>query len=256
MKKLIFITVFNNINYVRMLSLLIKTLYIYGSIDNDTYILIYTSTNFKRFIENSQFYSNRIYFFINDNYNTIDSACKARLDLFEYELIDNYDKILYLDTDILVQKNINFLFNLIEENKIYAYGEGDISNDKEDFFGGKTLFKNEANNYPDKSAFNSGVMLFNNCLEIKDLFKTIKIHMSLNKSAKFNDQPYFVYNAKKYNLINNTVLNNYVELTNKQPTTNKPILHIAGGPGIYKNKLNIMINYFNHMIKNTKFIKK
>lgn len=256
MKKLIFITVFNNINYVRMLSLLVKTLYIYGNIDEDTHILIYTSTQFKYFIENSQFYSKKIHLFINDNYNTIDSACKARLDLFDYELIDEYEKILYLDTDILVQKNINFIFDLIEENKIYAFGEGDISNDKDDFFGGKSLFINEINNYKDKSAFNSGVMLFNNCFEIKNLFKIIKNHMLKNKSAKFNDQPYFVYNAKKYNLINNTILNNYVELTNQMPKTNKAILHISGGPGIYKNKLNIMIIYFNHMLKNTTIMKK
>lgn len=254
MKKLIFITVFNNINYVKMLSILVKTLYIYGNIDENTHILIYTSTQFKYFIENSKFYSNKIRFFINDNYNTIDSACKARLDLFDYELIDDYEKILYLDTDILIQKNINYIFNLIEENKIYALGEGDISNDNNDFFGGQSLFKNEVNNYKDKSAFNSGVLLFNNCLEIKNLFKTIKNHMLKNKSAIFNDQPYFVYNAKKYNLINNTVLNDCIELTNQFPKTYKPILHISGGPGIYKNKLNIMVIYFNHMIKNTNII--
>jgi hypothetical protein len=104
MKKLIFITVFNNINYVKMLSILIKSLYIYGNIDENTHILIYTSTQFKYFIENSKFYSNKIRFFINDNYNTIDSACKARLDLFDYESIDDYEKILYLDTDIIIQK--------------------------------------------------------------------------------------------------------------------------------------------------------
>jgi lipopolysaccharide biosynthesis glycosyltransferase len=255
MKKLIFITVFNNINYVRMLSLLVKSIYIYGNIDEKTSILIYTSTNFKNLIEKSKFYSDKIHFFINDTYNTVDSACKARLDLFDYSLIDNYNKILYLDTDILIQKNINFIFNLIEENKIYAYGEGNITNDKYDFFGGITLFKNEHHNFEDKTAFNSGVLLFNNCLEIKNLFQIIKTHILTNKTATFNDQPYIVYNAKKYNLINNTVLNSYIELTNQYPKTNKPILHISGGPGIYKNKLNIMLKYFNYMYKNTRFVK-
>lgn len=251
MKKLIFITVFNSIGYIRMLSILVKSIYLYGNIDDNTDILIYTSTNFKYIIENSRFYSEKVKFFISDDKNTIDTACKARLDLFDYEFIDNYIKILYLDTDILIQKNINFIFDLIQENKIYAYGEGDISNDNNDYFGGNTLFINELNNYTDKSGFNSGVMLFNNCIEIKNLFKIIKNHIIENKLSKFYDQPYIVYNAKKYNLINNTILNNYIELTSNIPKTNKPILHISGGPGIYTNKLQIMLVYFNHMIKNT-----
>ena len=254
MNKLIFITAFNNIGYVQMLSLLVKTLYYYGNIDNNTDILIYTSTKFKYIIENSKFYSNKIKFFVSDNKNDIDSACKARLDLFDYEFINNYDKILYLDTDILIQKNINFIFDLIEENKIYAIKEGCIDNDYYDYMGGITLFKDEINNYTDKSGFNSGVMLFNNCIEIKNLFQIIKQHMIENSSATFHDQPYFVYNAKKYNLINNTVLNDYVEITNTYPKTYKPILHISGGPGIYSNKLKIMLTYFKFMVKNTHFI--
>jgi len=237
-----------------MLSLLVKSIYIYGNVDNDTDILIYTSTNFKYIIENSQFYSEKIHFFINDNKNTVDKACKARLDLFEYENINNYNRILYLDTDILIQKNINCIFDLIQEDKIYAIKEGNITNDKEDYWGGKTLFANEYNNFKDKSAFNSGVLLFNNSFTIQQLFKTIKEHINTNKNAKFHDQPYFVYNAKKYNLINNNVLNDYIELTNAMPKTNKIILHISGGPGIYENKLRLMINYFNYMIKITKFV--
>ena len=51
MKKVIFITVFLNINYVRMLSLLMKSIFLYGNIDDNTDILIYTSSNFKNIIE-------------------------------------------------------------------------------------------------------------------------------------------------------------------------------------------------------------
>ena len=255
MKKVIFVAVFTNINYVYMLSLLAKSIFLYGNIDDDTDILIYTSSKFKRIIENSSYYSpRRIRFFINNSIDTIDKACKSRLDLFDYKYIDKYDKILYLDTDILVQKNINFIFDLIQENKIYALGEGNIEQDENDYFGGKSLFKNDASKYADKTAFNSGVMLFNNCIEIKNLFRRIQIHMIQDKSAKFNDQPYIVYNAKKYDLVNNTKLNDYIELTNKLPTTTKPILHISGGPGIYRNKLKLMVIYYNYMLKYTTFV--
>ena len=252
MKKLIFITVFKNIHYIKMLSLLIKSIYIYGNIDNNTDILIYTSSYFKYIIENSKFFSDKIKFFCNNRYNSIDLACKARLDLFDYPLINNYNKILYLDTDILIQKKINNIFDLIEKNVIYAVKEGQIDNDPNDYWGGKTLFKYEISNYLDKSSFNSGVMLFNNCIEIKELFNKIRHHISINKSAQFHDQPYIVYNAKKNNLIDNIILNEYVDIN--IVNSNKIILHFAGGPGIHENKLIHMIRHYKHMLKNTNFV--
>ena len=52
-------------------------------------------------IKTSQLFNkNKILFEINDTKDTIDKACKARLDLFDLESIKNYNKILYLDTDI------------------------------------------------------------------------------------------------------------------------------------------------------------
>ena len=41
-----------------------------------------------------------------NNYTDINLACKARLDLFEFKCINKYQKILYLDTDIIVKKDI------------------------------------------------------------------------------------------------------------------------------------------------------
>ena len=130
MKKVIFVAVFTNINYVYMLSLLAKSIFLYGNIDDDTDILIYTSSKFKRIIENSSYYSpRRIRFFINNSIDTIDKACKSRLDLFDYKYIDKYDKILYLDTDILVQKNINFIFDdsLFSINSPKVFNNVDVS---------------------------------------------------------------------------------------------------------------------------------
>ena len=56
------------------------------------------------------------------------SCCK--INIFQYENIDIYDKILYLDTDVLINSDVNILFNLeIASNKLYALEEGFIGHE-------------------------------------------------------------------------------------------------------------------------------
>ena len=176
MKNLIYTCVFNNEKYLVLLFLLLESIQLFGNLDENTDLLIYTSTKFMEIIKNHSLYNDKIVFFINDGYNTIDLALKARLDIFDYELLPNYDKILYLDTDIIILKDLNPIFELAEKNIIYATKEGNLIEDKHAFmYGGLALFtEEEIENYEDKSCFTSCTMLFNHCDEIKNLFKSSK----------------------------------------------------------------------------------
>jgi lipopolysaccharide biosynthesis glycosyltransferase len=115
------------------------------------------------------FNDEKIKFEINDTYNNIDKACKSRLDLFNLHSIINYNKILYLDTDILIKDNIIKVFDIckedilyvLQEDILYVLQEGNICNNTDHW--GKTLFGDEITNYNDNSAFTSGILLFNNC---------------------------------------------------------------------------------------------
>jgi lipopolysaccharide biosynthesis glycosyltransferase len=165
----IFVCVFNQEKYVDMFFLLLESIFIYGNLDDNTNILVYTSTTFMNMIKQSHLFNNeKIKFEINDTYDNIDKACKARLDFFNLPSIVNYNKILYLDTDILVKDNINKVFDVCKEDILYVLEEGEIRYSTD--YWGKSLFGNEVNNYDDKSAFTSGILLFNNCEKIKDLF--------------------------------------------------------------------------------------
>ena len=62
MNKCIFICVFNNENYIRLLFLLLESIFIYGNLDDTTDILIYTSKKFKNIIQSSTLYCNKIKF--------------------------------------------------------------------------------------------------------------------------------------------------------------------------------------------------
>jgi alpha-N-acetylglucosamine transferase len=114
----IFCCVFLQEKYVDMFYLLLESIFIYGNLDDNTYILVYTSTEFMNKIkQNHLFNAEKIKFEINDRYNNLDGACKARLDVFNLLSITNYDKVLYLDTDILIKDDINKVFNVCRRRR-------------------------------------------------------------------------------------------------------------------------------------------
>ena len=90
----IFVCVFNQEKYVDMFFLLLESILIYGNLDDNTNILVYTSTQFMNVIKRSHLFCDKIKFEINDTYDNIDKSCKSRLDLFNLPFITNYNKIL------------------------------------------------------------------------------------------------------------------------------------------------------------------
>ena len=88
----IFICVFNQEKYVDMFLILLESIFIYGNLDDNSHILIYTSTAFMNIIKQSHLFSEKIKFEINDTYNDVEKACKARLDLFNLASVKNYKK--------------------------------------------------------------------------------------------------------------------------------------------------------------------
>ena len=247
----IFICVFNNKKYINLLYLLLESIYIYGNFNGTkTEILIYTSTEFMNIIKQSNLYCVKIKFEINDNYHNIDTACKSRLDLFNLQSISNYSKFLYLDTDILIKGDLNKIFNVCKEDILYVLEEGILAHNIENnsYYGSITLFGDEINNYSDKTAFTSGILLFNNCKKIQKLFEAINKDI-ITRPYIFGcyDQPYIVYNAFKYNLYDNKLLKAYAVNNDYNINSNMIIHHFPGGPGFYNNKIIPMTNFLNNI---------
>lgn len=246
-KKCIFTCVFNSVKYVDMLYLLLESIYTYAHLDEDTDILVYTSTAFMNMIKQHHLYSNKIVFEINDGIDNIDKACKSRLDLFYLGSVKNYEKILYVDTDVIIRSDITPIWNMVQEDMLYVMGEGDIR-DERDYWGLK-LFGTDVNMYQDKTGFSTGIMAFKNCDDMLTLFEYIRQDIWKRPHAfDCYDQPYFVYNAFKYNRYDNKQLNHYVKsilhgITNDTLYSDMIIYHFPGGPGIYTNKLSIMFDY-------------
>jgi lipopolysaccharide biosynthesis glycosyltransferase len=259
-KNLIYLCVFYNRDYIKLLELFIQSLYKSSNIDNkNTDILIITSNDF--YIEISQFINHFDlsvkYFFLELN-SVFDAGC-ARLNIFDYEYINNYDKILYLDTDILINNNINNIFDLdTDSNKIYALEEGFIYHD---FWGGQFFDLNNIDK--NTTAFSSGILYFNNNITIKNLFEDIKvhihqyIHIDKHDIPRCLDQPFIIYNSIIQNKYDNKLLIKYVKnILNVEESNvddNIIVYHFPGDPGNkYSYKYNDMV-FFNNKIhaKNT-----
>lgn len=72
-----------NKKYIIMLNLLLESIYMFSEWDDDTDILVYTTTEFAKQIKASSIHvNNRVFYAINDTIDTIDKATKTRLDLF------------------------------------------------------------------------------------------------------------------------------------------------------------------------------
>lgn len=233
--KCIFTCVFAQERYVDLLFLWLESIHIYGNL-RDFEILIYTTTAFMNRIKSSNLWCESIQFEINDRYMTLDSACKARLELFKFSSSAKYDQILYLDTDILITADLNPVFDVIQKDVLYAMQEGAIDGE----WWGRELFGNEIHLYEDKNAFTCAILLFNNCAAIRELFRLINIDMTV-RASHCHDQSYIVYHSFTHKLFDNQALRAYAEnVFHCDLDLSKTIHHFPYGPGNYGSKFDEM----------------
>jgi lipopolysaccharide biosynthesis glycosyltransferase len=244
----IFICVFNQEKYVEMFIVMLDSLLSFGNLNKTHEILVYTSSQFKEMIQQHPLFAiaqeqTNMVFAINDNYITVDAACKARLDLFDLAQTREYNKVLYLDTDIIIKGDITGLFDLPLEDKLYALKEGRIEDMNNSH--GLLLFRRAPIKLPrDRSAFTTGILLFNNCARIKELFAEVK-KIIIRWPYKFHcaDQPYIVYMAFQMRAYDNKLMCEFAINNNSDTNSNKIIHHFTGGPGHYQPKIPAMIDF-------------
>lgn len=253
---LIYICVFYQKKYINLLKLLINSISLKSNINTETTdIVIMTSKIFKPIIEKElKNFNLSLYYYILEIDTIFESAC-SRLCIFNYENINKYDKILYLDTDIIINSDINVLFNLdISPDKIYVVEEGTIGHIYFGEYWGKQFFDFTLYD-KNTSAFSSCVLFFKNSNSIKSLFESIQTHI-LNYIYKYNnnipvclDQPFIVYNTIIQNKYNNSLLNNYIENNSKNILLSvikpeKIIYHFSGCIGNYEYKKKMIDIFF------------
>lgn len=243
---LIYICVFYQESYIQLLKLLITSIH---KNSNKTDILIMTSPAFQPIIEKEiSCFDLSIKYYIFNVRTLFETGC-ARYNIFNYEKIYMYNKILYLDTDVLVNSDLNILFNQdISPDKLYALEEGTIGHE----YWGSQFFDSKINR--NISAFSSGVLYFMNSITIKNLFNRTKSHIT--KYSKGHpvpeclDQPFIVYNAISQNKYDNQMMKLYVKNNPSIHSSAQIIYHFPGGVGHFTSKYDKMTEFWEKMNKN------
>ena len=262
---LIYFCLFHNKSYINLADLLLNTLKLYGEVNYETTdVLIMTHSDYKQELENITNALNIPAVFMICKFTTLMQAGCARLYIFGHKGIEQYKKILYLDTDILINKNINSLFELeIDSTKLYALEENTIGSP----YNGGNMFDFKVFNR-DTPAYTTGILLFMNSPEIKLLFNKILNHIQLDKIKRIApvclDQPYIIYHSFINNHYDNQLLKTYVINMYFQPInilvynlnlnnsiykmTDKIIYHFPNNPGDSDTKYAKMSKSFMHKL--------
>lgn len=246
-KNLVYCCVFYNKDYFKLLNLLLKSLKIYSSEGNFEFLVI-TQKEFEPLVKeigrNLELDLNTFCL----DFSTIFQAACARLFIFDYPEISEYEKLLYLDTDILIKAPLNSIFDLPIDDLLYGIESGTIESLN---FGGQFFNFGEM----DKSltGLNSGTLLFLNSSEMKFLFQRIREHVnsftqSGQKPPYCMDQPFINFHAIKDKLYNNQLLNPFVSLFEGNDTvdnyTTSSICHFSFPIGNFGHKFERMNNFF------------
>jgi hypothetical protein len=180
--------------------------------------------------------------------NTIFEAACARLAIFDYPNINNYEKLLYLDTDIIIKNDIKPIFDLEIDDLLYAIESGTINSPS---FGSYFLDLDTID--INTTGMNSGTLLFKNSETMKSLFNRINQHITeyTNEGKPplyCMDQPFINFHAIKDKLYNNQLLNPYVSLFEDNATVNNydtsSICHFAYPIGHFEHKYYRMGKFF------------
>lgn len=241
--------VFHQESYINLLKLLIRSISEKGNINKETTdILILTSESFQPLIEKElENFDLPIQYYILDLRTLMESGC-AKLKIFSYAIIDKYQKILYLDTDVLINSDVNKLFDIeISSTKLHALEEGWIGHE---YYGNQFFdFSKFDRNAP---AFSSGVFYFMNSTSMKTLFEDTNQHIKIHITANMHipsclEQPFLVYNSFIQAKYDNQLMKRYLENNPTVVSKEKIIYHFPGGPGNYSSKWDKMTAFWKEM---------
>lgn len=226
-KYCIYFCVFYNAKYIDLLKICLSTLKLSCNL-TDIDILILTDAAFIPALNTlKDEIAIQIKWFAKPFSDSIFAAACARLHIFDTDivpLLKGYEKILYLDTDIIIQKDLSPLFlTEFTNDHICALEESTIAN--ENF--GSVFF--ELSEYEEEKVdwslkgLNSGILLFYNNANINALFQQtiddIEYWTGGTKKTENDipyclDQPFLSYRVIKENKFERTVLQSWGALFN------------------------------------------
>lgn len=213
-KNLLYYSIGVKDEYAEMIKMSLKTIHLSNTEKLD--ILIITDEEFYK--KNLTDITNgNIFFFFIEFPEVGDQKYFNRLKIFDYPRINEYENILYLDSDILVSVDLNYIFDKCEQDgKLYTVVEdpdhnshkriqfslGNYSKEELDFFWNNEIY-----------TFNSGTLLFKSSILMKKHFNNVLNLIENHKGDYFTDQSFLNYYFNTYNLSDTNKIVKYKDLS-------------------------------------------
>jgi hypothetical protein len=256
-KTLLYFCVFSNKEYIKLLKLLLTSLVLFTEDLSLIDLLVFTSRDLEEEIlqlARSLNLNIDTYIF---NFTGKDQAVCSKLYIFEYPLTRLYKKVLYLDTDIIIQSDLTIILQGDLEEKVYGVKEGTIGHE---WWGAELFdFSKTDDAFKSLSAINGGTLLFPPTDKIKSIFTNIcndiKERTSKNIALPVcSDQSYINYFFIKDNMYNNTYLTEYTKFYSKDAdifelVSNNVVSHFTWPIGNANHKMQRMTPYLTYIIE-------
>jgi hypothetical protein len=244
MKYLVYFTVGYSRKYINILQLAIRSLRNYY--DGD--ILVICDSSFKdECIE--KLGPNIIYFLQPDAKSGPDSSMN-KLKIFNFPNIGSYDKVLFLDSDILVHSPIlPILEGITRPGYLYCYSESKNPEDHQlEYWSFKTYTSAEIARFKREYIlpFNAGTFGFVQCDSMKEHFKNVLNMVSIHRGEYYYEQSFMNVYFNRLNITDRTVFTdeNYKMHDIKHETSYEgKIVHFAGDPSDGNKKIVKMKQY-------------
>ena len=208
MKDCICLRLWNDDRYIDVLYNQLDSIYTFGNLNDNTDIILYTSETYKNKIIDSHLINDRVniqLFNNNPSYRTL------LLDQFDLPILKEYNKVLYLDINVLVHGDLNQLLNSIEDDKVFTNGPED-------------------GNSITPSAF----IMYKNSETITKFFDDMR--KSMTKLPQTVIDCTVVCNIACKNKLLNVSLNNLVTIKPARPSTNILLAHYPEDPNRFMVK--------------------
>jgi hypothetical protein len=242
-KNLIYFTLGNNVEYIKLAKLCVSSLYRTGY-DGD-FLFITDLEN--ELIEQIDF-KKKPHFLVLDKSELLGSSSN-KLKIYLFEKSSEYDKIIFSDLDILWTSSPNKMFSIIEDEKFYVSNENSLMS--ENWWGGDILNDDEKQEIKKNNVLGINAGIFGFKPKMIDHLKNIDIFLTNNQHLVnlCLEQPFF--NVYLYrNKIYDNQLTNFISHIGYHLTEYDGIaLHFAGGPGNFVMKYEKMINFYNKNFK-------
>lgn len=234
-KNLVYFSVGGNIKYLEMLELCITSI-INHKTSNFEFLFICPPSWQAEIVTLPCLQNQPIHFY--NVVETIDGVeiAKNRTKIFDFNQIDDYQNIIYLDTDIIVSNDIQPLFDSIISNKLNTAFNTNITDNAHKGLFHSLMFITPARFNTIISTgckpFNSGQYGIKNTGSMKKHFENLNWLMDVWPGEYFTDQAFMCYYFCMYNLTTET-FQQYTELfnislKNQTPVGDKLLCHFIG----------------------------